>query len=278
MRVIDGEHRLMAARLKGRETIEVEFFEGTSEDAFLRAVQANVSHGLPLSNADRRAAADRILRSHPHMSDRAIARASGLGTDTVARLRRRAAGAAEQPEARIGRDGKVRPLSSAEGRWRAAELMREHPDASLREVARQAGISPGTAGDVRRRLQAGRSPVVTGTKAPAASGGDRAAARWAARRRRSRQVGAAYPDYTAILEKLLRDPALRQKEEGRQLLWLLRQNAIDTREWSDLTAVVPMHCGTLVVDLARQCAEIWVEFAQELDQRVRSVDDSAASG
>ncbi|MCC9307868.1 hypothetical protein LN042_12320 [Kitasatospora sp. RB6PN24] len=91
-------------------------------------------------------------------------------------------------------------------------------------------------------------------------------------------MGAAHPDYIAVLEKLLRDPALRQKEEGRQLLRLLRQNAIDTQEWSDLTAVVPAHCGALVVDLARQCAETWLEFAQELDQRVRSTDHSALSG
>jgi hypothetical protein len=47
MRVIDGMHRLMAALLKKRETIDVEFFDGSYADAFLLAVEANVAHGLP---------------------------------------------------------------------------------------------------------------------------------------------------------------------------------------------------------------------------------------
>src|SRR5215469_10359581 len=45
MQVIDGMHRLMAASLTGRESIEVEFFDGSAADAFLLAVQANVTHG-----------------------------------------------------------------------------------------------------------------------------------------------------------------------------------------------------------------------------------------
>src|SRR5579863_10113036 len=68
MRVIDGMHRLMAASLQGRETIDVVFFDGCETDVFLRAVQENIAHGLPLSQADRRAAAQRIVNSHPHMS------------------------------------------------------------------------------------------------------------------------------------------------------------------------------------------------------------------
>jgi ParB-like chromosome segregation protein Spo0J len=57
MRVIDGMHRLMAASLQGRESIDVMFFHGSEIDVFLRAVQENITHGLPLSQADRRAAA-----------------------------------------------------------------------------------------------------------------------------------------------------------------------------------------------------------------------------
>ncbi|MGP4002856.1 hypothetical protein [Streptomyces sp. 8N706] len=79
MRVIDGMHRLLAAVVRGQETIDVEFFDGSAEDAFLRAVQGNLAHVLPLLLSDRRAAASRIIVSHPQMSDRAIARASALG-------------------------------------------------------------------------------------------------------------------------------------------------------------------------------------------------------
>jgi hypothetical protein len=125
------------------------------------AVEANVTHGLPLSLADRRAAAERIVTSHPHLSDRAIARTAGLGAKAVAAIRRRVAETADGPQlqAGVGRDGKVRPLNSLEGRSRAAERLAERPEASLREVARLAGISPATVSDVRRRLAAGEIPA-----------------------------------------------------------------------------------------------------------------------
>jgi ParB-like nuclease domain len=45
MRVIDGMHRLIAASLRGRDTIDVIFFDGSEADVFLRAVQENVTHG-----------------------------------------------------------------------------------------------------------------------------------------------------------------------------------------------------------------------------------------
>src|SRR5580704_2926438 len=87
MRVIDGMHRLLAAALKGQETVSVVFFDGSPADAFLQAVRANVTHGLPLSQADRRAAAERIIASHPHLSDRALAESVGLAARTVAAIR-----------------------------------------------------------------------------------------------------------------------------------------------------------------------------------------------
>ena len=263
MRVIDGMHRLMAATLKGQGSIEVEFFDGTAEEAFLRAVESNVKHGLPLSHADRRRAAERIIRSHPQSSDRAIARSAGLGARTVANIRREMTGPGQQPVARVGLDGKVRPLNSADGRRRAAEIIAENPMTSLREVARRAGISPATVSDVRKRLASGQPP------ASAEEPGLKSAAP-AVRPKAVRRMTSAPPPPATVVEKLLRDPSLRHKQEGRQLLRLLQQNAIGTREWSELTSVVPSHCGSLVVDLARQCAETWMEFARELDEGAQS--------
>ncbi|MFB7377490.1 transcriptional regulator [Kitasatospora purpeofusca] len=280
MRVIDGMHRLMAAFLKGHETIDVEFFDGTSEEAFLRAVEANIAHGLPLSQEDRRTAAARIVSTHPQMSDRAIARASGLGAKAVAAIRRRSTDARPQLNARVGRDGKIRPLNSVEGRRRAAELLVERPEASLREVARLAGISPATVGDVRRRLAAGEMPaaehagpdrVVGDTVVPSVVTVP------SVPRQAARKMRLVEPDPASVLEKLLRDPSLRHKEEGRHLLRLLRQNAIDTREWSKLAAAVPAHCGDLIVGLARQYADMWTEFAQDLDLQVRGGAAAASS-
>ncbi|WP_435839303.1 MULTISPECIES: ParB N-terminal domain-containing protein [Streptomyces violaceoruber group] len=274
MRVIDGIHRLLAALLRGQETIDVEFFEGSADEAFLKAVQANITHGLPLSQADRRVAAVRIMTSHPQMSDRAIARVSGLGAKAVASIRRRSTAAVPQLNSRIGQDGRIRPLSSVEGRWRAAEVMAENPEASLREVARIAGISPATASDVRRRVKAGMPPASSRPDIPESSApAEHAAAEATAEAPSPVEITSTAADSRTcpppapaqVLDKLLRDPSLRLKEEGRHLLRLLQHNA--SAEWDQLTAVVPPHCGELVGSLARQYAATWLEFAELLDDR-----------
>ncbi|MGW8768778.1 transcriptional regulator [Streptomyces sp. NPDC055815] len=277
MRVIDGLHRLMAAFLKGDETIDAVLFDGSVEEAFLRAVQANVTHGLPLSRADRRAAAARIIASHPEMSDRAIARLAGLGAKAVAAIRR---GAVDAPpvRARIGRDGKLRPLNSEEGRRRAAELVAENPQASLREVARHAGISPATVSDVKKRLLSGESPLPERKSHASESGGAQPGsviAQDLGEQHTARRGRPVQPDPAALVEKLLRDPSLRHKEEGRQLLRVLQLNALGDQRWARLAEAVPSHCGSLVVDLARRYAETWTEFARELDGRMLNIDDEA---
>lgn len=267
MRVIDGIHRLMAASLRGQETIDVEFFDGTAEDAFLRGVEANVTHGLPLSQADRNSAAMRILVSHPNMSDRAIAKATGLGARAVAELRR-STDAVPQLSTRVGRDGRVRPLNSVEGRLRVAELMAENPQTSLRQAARVAGVSPATALDVRRRLERGEEPVPVRQETTA---GDE-------HKEAPRQVTSLtgrrpmQPPSTAVLEKLLRDPSLRQSEQGRRLLRMLNENAAGAVNMPDVVASVPAHCLVLAMQIARQNSQMWLDFAQELDMRAKVAD------
>jgi ParB-like chromosome segregation protein Spo0J len=296
MRIVDGTHRLLAALLRGQSTIAVEFFDGKPEDAFLRAVEANAVHGLPLSAADRRAAAEKIIDSHPHMSDRAIALAVGMGTRSIATIRR-STEAGRQLNARVGRDGRVRPVNGDEGRLRAVEVLTQRPDASLREVARIAGISPATVSDVRKRLAAGESAVLAGRKPVSAApppppadppepgslvgrtmgsaddlltadapeyGAD---AQPQSRPKPSARIEAVDP--TMVLEKLWRDPSIRQKEEGRHLLQLLRQNTLDLSKWTNLLEAVPAHWEAAVAELARQYADMWHGFAQELDERTR---------
>ncbi len=285
MRVIDGMHRLMAASLQGRETISVLFFDGSEADIFLRGVQENVAHGLPLSQADRRAAAERIIASHPRMSDRAIGHSVGLAAKTVAAVRKSSSEEIPQSNARVGRDGKVRPLDSGAGRRRAAELLTQQPDASLRDVARAAGISPATVLDVRKRLERGESPVPQRPAANAARNGasasgaeanaDGGGASVQAIRFGSRAL--APPDPAATVEKLLRDPSLRNTERGKGMLRLLYVNAAGAEQLLDATAAVPPHCVGLVVQLARQYAKMWQDFARELDGRARIIDPSAAT-
>ncbi|WP_419998923.1 hypothetical protein [Streptomyces boninensis] len=209
---------------------------------------------------DRTAAALRILRSHPSMSDRAIAKASGLDGRAVAELRR-TSDSVPKANFRIGRDGKVRPLNGTQGRLRAAELIRQNPDASLRQVARTAGVSPATALDVRRRLERGDEPV-PGRGKPARTGS--IAARSASRGADRIIPG---PASAATLDKLMRDPSLWQSELGRRLLRMLRENMLSAKDMTAIVASVPSHRIELIAHLSRRNAQIWSDFAQELNRR-----------
>jgi ParB-like chromosome segregation protein Spo0J len=261
MRIIDGMHRLKAAILRGQETIEVEYFDGDTDDAFLWGVQANVKHGLPLSRADRQAAAARIIASHPNMSDRAIADSAGLAAKSVAAIRRRVAGSSTHSTARVGKDGKVRPLDGTEGRRRAAQLLTRNPQASLREVAKHAGISTGTVRDVRLRLEHGMDPALRQPEIGGDSG---------SRSNGQQSTQIARPTSKSILDKLMRDPALRHNERGRQLLRWLQNNSIGAQEWSAIADAVPAHSAGLVAQLARQYALTWQALAQKLEQKSNS--------
>jgi ParB-like chromosome segregation protein Spo0J len=282
LRVIDGMHRLMAASLQGRETIDVVFFEGSDSDVFLRAVQENIAHGLPLSQADRRAAAERIVASHPHLSDRAIGHSVGLAAKTVAAVRKSSSEELPHSSARIGRDGRLRPLDGGIGRRRAAELLAQQPEASLRDVARAAGISPATVLDVRKRLARGESPVPERPAAPGVADGDAGtppddAGDTSAPLIRLSSRAPEPEDPSTVVEKLLRDPSLRNNERGKGMLRLLHVNAAGVDQLPDVAATVPPHCVGIVVQLARQYARMWQDFALELDGRARIIDPSAAS-
>ncbi|WP_433257635.1 ParB N-terminal domain-containing protein [Streptosporangium sp. CA-135522] len=257
MRIVDGMHRVMAARLRGDRFIEVRFFDGDDEASFLCGVRANITHGLPLSWKDREAAAERFIRSYPQWSDRAIAAAAGISAKSVRTVRQRATDVRQHLDARIGMDGRVRPVDAAVGRQLASELLRSKPEASLREVARDAGISPTTVRDVRERLRRGEDPVPS---APQAAQNRTAAAQLAARGR-----NAGLPEVPSILEKMRRDPSVRHKQSGRALLGQLERHLLDVEEFVRLLDGVPPHCLVLVAQLARRCAADWSDLAERID-------------
>jgi ParB-like chromosome segregation protein Spo0J len=277
MRVIDGMHRLRAAALTGKKEIQVEFFDGSEEEAFIQAVKANIVHGLPLTLADRRAAAARILATHPHLSDRAIGSYTGLAHKTVSAIRGRSTGEYSQLSTRIGADGRVRPLNSEEGRRRAAEVITEKPTASLREVAATAGISVGTAHDVRQRIRRGESPVRNMSPNLERRDEQRAFSHpgptpisQADRRPQSREK--ADIDAQTILQSLARDPALKQTDAGRELLRWLHTHVVDTGELDPLLGAIPAYRLKSLARLALQCGDVWYQFAHELEYRERLID------
>lgn len=265
MRVIDGMHRLRAAQMCGERTVECVFFDGGDDLAFVAAVVANGAHGLPLSLADREAAAARILAGHSAWSNRTVAAITSLAPSTVAAIRRREEGDGPPAETtRLGRDGRVRPLSTAEGRRVASEIIAKRPEASLREVARAAGISTGTVRDVRRRLARGEDPVpvrrVPGAGQTHADGAQHA--------RRLAEVSlAAVPDRSSLLRKLRNDPSLRLTENGRRLLRWLDTRTVGPDGWESVFDAIPPHSAYVVAELAYLCAERWFEAADALRAR-----------
>jgi ParB-like chromosome segregation protein Spo0J len=264
MRVIDGMHRLAAARLRGQDSIDVVFFDGNEEDAFVLAVKANIAHGLPLSYADREAAVARIVSTHPDWSDRAIAATTGLSPRTVAGVRSRMVGLPKET-ARIGRDGRVRPLDSTDGRLAASRLIAARPDASLREIARSAGISPATVRDVRERIQRGEDPVPL---RQARTGRQLRPAGQPAEPPRAESERLSTPERNAVLQRLERDPSLRFAQSGHMVLRWLARRVITDEEWREIAAVAPPHSAYVIAALARRCAAEWLEFARQLDRQL----------
>ncbi|HEX5118430.1 MAG TPA: ParB/RepB/Spo0J family partition protein [Pseudonocardiaceae bacterium] len=246
MRVVDGRHRLRAAHLRGRDRIEVRFVDGDDTDLFVLAVRENVDHGLPLSLAERKAAAARILLTHGHWSDRAIGAVTGLTHKTISSIRRRSGGDSVRSEVRIGRDGVARPLDPGPGRRVAENIIRNRPDAPLREIAKEAGIALSTAHDVRRRMTPAQPDVPE-----------------------QRSIGRPDDKRSPALRALARDPSLRGTEAGRILLRWLAGSVIGQRECALLIDAVPGHCAAAVAELARNNAARWQQFAADLQRRAK---------
>jgi ParB-like chromosome segregation protein Spo0J len=280
-RVIDGMHRLRAATLRGADRVPVVYLDGESRaDLFVLSVKANMAHGLPLTMADRQAAAQRIVRSHPQWSDRVIASVTGLSDKTVGSLRGRTAINGPRPEGRIGQDGRVRPLSGIDGRRRAGELMRTNPKASLRQIARDAGVSLGTAHDVRKRLahgqdlsaprRAGRRPV-PGTEHATTPFGSGLKPMVRRRREASTPEPSSMQNPAIMIRILMKDPALRYTDSGRALLGWLNSRTVSIEDWARIVETVPPHCARMVAAYARRVAESWAQFASKLEQREETI-------
>lgn len=292
MQVVDGYHRVQAALLNGATKIRARFFDGSEAEAFVEAVRQNVAHGLPLSLADRKTAAARLIASHPSYSNRAIARTTGLSDGTVRSLRTFETVDGGDGACR-GLDGRVRPSTTAEGRIRAHKLIQSNPDVPLRTVANRAGISLGTAHDVRNRLQRGDDPVpphqrqrhaTVSTRSPSPappeaerieSAGDRSpggpppgGGPIGTPIRPDVPPAPAPPKRTpqALLEALYRDPTLRFNEHGRRVLRWFMHGAMPDEEWRSFLPHVPMHQAGAMAEIARRSAQSWAEFAREIER------------
>lgn len=267
MRVIDGLHRIHAAVMRGKDSIEARLYHGTCDDAFVLAVRMNITHGLPLTRAERTAAAVRIIGSHPQWSNRMIATVAGLAVGTVGTLRQRSSVQNAQSNTRIGKDGRERPLNSTAGRRKVGALLTEKPTASIRAIAKEAGMSPSTVHDVQQRLRAGQDPAperqrVQGPPAPPPQpkvGPPRGA---------PGDLGSADSvEVASILATLKTDPSLRLSDAGRSLLRCLDRCRVEMAASNKIVEMVPDHCAGSVAKLARGYARVWTGIAAQLEKR-----------
>ena len=263
--VVDGCHRVEAARRLGRYSVVATRFLGSPEEAFIEAVRRNVSHGLPLSVADRRRAARRVLARNPEWSDRRIASICGLSDKTVGRLRRASSGLIIGVERRVGRDGKVRPVQSGQVRERVKQALADNPGGSLRAIAAVAGASPETVRSVRASLRDGE---------PLGFGGGPAEAAAPKREILSRTVLSVLTRCEEPADPMERcsdwvsDRALTASCDGTRFVqWFASTEVSD--EWHDFVWTVPLGRIYEVVDEARRRAAAWTSFASLLESRTR---------
>lgn len=274
-RVIDGMHRVAAAKLRRDAGIGARLVDCTDAQALVLAMRSNSAHGLPLSRADRVAGARNILAAHPDWSDRAVAEVAGMSAKAVASLRGGAGAPGHAEDKRLGRDGKWRPVNASEGRRRVVECLTAHPEASLREVARAAGVSLGTAHDVKEQLRAGADlgapdGAVGGAENEREAGPGTAVirpARQPSARLRPTASGGQQPSLSTIMAKLAGDPSLRYTESGRAFLRWMARHAIQPAEWREFADAVPEYWLTDIGDVAAAMSEEWRQFSVLLRNR-----------
>ncbi len=135
--LIDGFHRFAAAQNLGLSEIAVEILEAPDDgDLQSLAFALNAAHGRPLTLADRRAFAARLLRSRPELSDREIGRRAGLVQPTVAKVRQELETQAQiaPAETRLGRDGRSYPASQRAAAGKTTAETEAGPRVSLLDV------------------------------------------------------------------------------------------------------------------------------------------------
>jgi len=109
--MVDGWHRLAAAKSLGLVEIEANEHQGSFDDALEFAYDANLKHGRPLTLAQRKDAARLKLRRHTVRSNNWIAQDCGIIPHTVIDLREELESALHIAKLTHleGRDGKMYP-------------------------------------------------------------------------------------------------------------------------------------------------------------------------
>jgi hypothetical protein len=176
--VVDGTHRVLAARSAGIAKIEIELRTLTSRQATEHALLANNSHGLSLTQREKRTAVQRMLKDSEWKlwADTKIAHYCGVASKTVGRHRQQLEPKATlsdhtEPAKRIRKfekNGKTLTMNiSHQGRrTKAAEAPRPPTDSSgdaeavtVSPQSSVASIPVYPAGKVQTAAQASATPL-----------------------------------------------------------------------------------------------------------------------
>ena len=102
--VWDGWHRVLAAKMIGRETVVANVSAGNLHDAVWLAASANRQHGQRRTNADKRRAVMLALRARPNVDVKDVASHCGVSGEMVRQYQAAIdAGKQIEAEAEIGR-------------------------------------------------------------------------------------------------------------------------------------------------------------------------------
>lgn len=247
MTVIDGVHRVEAFRRAGRTRISAFVFRGDRCAALALAVEANVRHGKPLSQAERRAAAAAILSQAPERSDRWVGETCGISHSTVSRLRAEMPGpvSTSGPTIRVGRDGRRRPVEPGAARSQVAKVMAEQPDSTLRDAAEAAGVSASTAHAIASQRR-GQARTGAGPRPPTGAGG-----------RERTEVGSDVP--------IVEDPALRSSPELVEFAGWLDRTGIMTEDIVPYLGALPLSRVYALADEFRRRSKAWAAMADAVE-------------
>jgi DNA-binding CsgD family transcriptional regulator len=249
--VVDGAHRLGAARRLGLHTVPVEWFEGSALDVARAFIDRNDRDGTPIVTPDRDALLAWVLREEPAWSDRLIAASCGVSPKSVARQRRGDEEPAGEIARRIGRDGRARPARAGLVREQVVAALEASPGASLRAIAQQLGVSPETVRSVRRSLaDRDEAPAPRPVAAPVPS--------WVP----SPIAPRPQPTWQD-------DRAFQSTASGCSFVDWFESTQVDAIGERKRASEVPLSRVYEVADEALRRAAFWKSFAEDLEARTR---------
>lgn len=114
--LVDGFHRLRAAKLAALTGFQLDVKPGEMRDAIRLSLSVNAKHGLRRTREDKRRSVERALADDEWVSysDRKLAQLCAVSPRTIAAVRKEleAAGSIEEQTERVGVDGSIQDVSA----------------------------------------------------------------------------------------------------------------------------------------------------------------------